>query len=72
MLFLDHNFMSRITASFNGMLKMFIHSFLYRHFSGKSSFPLRFEVANHALAYLTGATIYQDVVPFNANNADTF
>ena len=69
-----YNLMLPIIKSFNGDPEKFYPQFykafsstetLYENLSGNCSLLLSFEVANHVLAQLTGATIHEDVLTYD-------
>ena len=45
---------------------------LYKNFSGNCSLLLSFEVANHVLAQLSGATVQKDVLTDDMDEAENF
>ena len=45
---------------------------LYKNLSGNCSLLLSFEVTNHVLAQLTGATIQENVLTYDIEEAEIF
>ena len=76
-----YNLMLPIIKSFNGDPEKFYPHFykafisaenLYKNLSGNCGRLLSFEVANHVLAQLTRATIQEDVLTYDMDEAENF
>ena len=76
-----YNLMLPIIKSFNADPEKFYPQFykafisaenLYKNLSGNCGLLLSFEVANHVLAQLTGATIQEDVLTYDMDEAWNF
>ena len=76
-----YNLKLPIIKSFNGDPEKFYLQFyktfsstenLYKNLGGNCSLLLSFEVANHVLAQLTGATIQKDMLTYDIGKAENF